>query len=442
MSKRRRRWVEHLKTLAILLLSLSAVYLLLRINLIGGPAEGPLSALSGWLSGAKEPAPGQTEPTGGLVRPLRLVVSNPQLAGRYGVQYDQEALDARFGGALLNLFSDALTSAGAGRQVTPAQWQRALTATDRPLIYLDLMGSVSGGQLPVWMGGRAENPNLTGQVRRLLLTAEPGGGVLLYYSNEADGSYYACNTAAELSQRLTDAVGEFEPNNAMFACEDPVQYAGLAPMTLILADAPRPAVYAAANPVPKNSEEQARLLQDLGFYPQSSTVNLVDVSVREGTDSLRISPVGVVSFYSATPENPRFPVGDGETPPTEGQMVSAALDLLERCASGRIGAARLLLYGTGQEDGGTALYFSYELNGVPVQVGSDSFAARIFVEGGRIAAFTLQLRSYTDAGTTSIVLPEVQAAAAMEALGARGGELILCYRDQRGDQVSAGWIAS
>lgn len=436
MNSKRLRWRERGKTLLILLLSLSAAYLTSRTILSGTPnGDGGLFAsLSVHFSGTPQPSEIGTEHSGGLVHPARLVVSNGN-QGRYGVQYDPETLETRFGGALLNLFSDALSGAGTPRPVTAHAWQSTLASQTYPVVYLDLLGGIPGDQLPVWLGGRAPNPALTGMVRRLFLTTDHGGMTLLYYSNESDGSYYACDVSPELTARLVETASGFPPNNAKFAFEDPAQYAGLAPYTLLLPETPRPRVYAASNPIGFGTADQTRFIQMLSFHPQSNAVNLNDLVVREGTDTLRVSPAGVVSYYSASAEDPRFPAGD-----TSAAMVDAAWAVLEGAVVPWTGAARLFLTGIAGEDGGTALYFAYQLDGAPVQVGGDGHAARFFFQDGRIAAFTLQLRHYEASGTTSIVLPEVQAAAAMSALDVEGGELLLCYRDTYLDQVEALWV--
>ena len=57
-------------------------------------------------------------------------------------------------------------------------------------------------------------------------------------------------------------------------------------------------------------------------------------------------------------------------------------------------------------------------------------------------SFTLCFRSYTDNGTTSVVLPQRQAMAAMEAKGHQGEELLLVYLDTGVQQVSASWAAA
>ena len=51
-------------------------------------------------------------------------------------------------------------------------------------------------------------------------------------------------------------------------------------------------------------------------------------------------------------------------------------------------------------------------------------------------------RSYANSGSTSLVLPPRQGAAALLALGLEGEELLLAYADSGGDTVSALWAAA
>ena len=94
-------------------------------------------------------------------------------------------------------------------------------------------------------------------------------------------------------------------------------------------------------------------------------------------------------------------------------------------------------------EGNWLVEFGYSLNGAQVRIGEEGWAARFVVEQGQIIEFQLWFRSYTDSGTTSVVLPVRQAVAAMEAKGHTGEELLLVYLDGGGEElVSASWAAA
>jgi hypothetical protein len=63
------------------------------------------------------------------------------------------------------------------------------------------------------------------------------------------------------------------------------------------------------------------------------------------------------------------------------------------------------------------------------------------VENDQITAFTLYLRTYGVSGQQQIVLPPVQAAAAMSALELDGRELLVLYQDQHEERTVPIWTA-
>lgn len=453
MNSKGMRWlVEAGKSLLILLLALSAVYLLGRTQFLAeasGAGQGWVSGLVGFFGGDRDSLIGRPMEGGqaAVVRPVRMAVSNER--GRYGGQYDTGLVDELYS-KMPNLLADALTGAGEPRQVSEQRWREALTDA-APSVYLDLLGQVPLPVLAASVGGGPSGTDLEAPVRRLLLTAGQGGEAVLYYINERDGSYYACDlsTGRDLAARLADAVEEYSPNGVLFAFEDPRQYGGLAPYTMVKQDdTPAPAAYLCANPVPiYDTDEVDGLLRDLSFHPQASqTVRTSNVlSVREGSgDSLRLYDTGVAIYHAATAEDSRFPVpGEGEVR-SELELVEAAWSLVERATAGRRGEARLYLIGrdSGEED--VTLYFGYQLSGADVVVRQEGYAAKVTIRQDSVVDFTLQLRTYRAASEAAApVLPVTQAAAAMRALGVEGSELVLSYLDagNSSDTVSAQWVA-
>ena len=71
----------------------------------------------------------------------------------------------------------------------------------------------------------------------------------------------------------------------------------------------------------------------------------------------------------------------------------------------------------------------------------DGCAARFTVRNGQIIDYTLRFRRYEETAEHSLLLPERQAAAALEALSPEGRELVVFYTDNGGDTVEAGWAA-
>ena len=94
-----------------------------------------------------------------------------------------------------------------------------------------------------------------------------------------------------------------------------------------------------------------------------------------------------------------------------------------------------------QDEMKKAVECGYCLDGAAVQVYEEGCAARFLVQNGQIAEITLQARSYEETAESGLVLPRLQAMAAMEAAGLEGRELLLGYQDSGGGTVTAGWIA-
>lgn len=426
-NKRRSRLIEWGKNLLILLLALSALYLLGRTQLSGGISDGVRGLLKDSAVNA-DSAP--TRSASVTVHPVRLAVY--QDGRRYGVQYSQDETDAAFS-SLSTLLSEALGSAGAPEAVSEQDWRSALGSTG---IYMDFLYPVPLQTLSGWWGDGQNNSALTGTARRICLAADAGGGVSLFFINEENGSYYACRTTLTRDFHLNEAVADWSPNGALFAFEVPDMEA-LEPYTL-LTTTPEPVVYAAGNPLLEGSERVTELLNALAFHPQGTALDpAVGGQIVEGNDSLRLSDAGVVTFHTIGDSGFRFPLPEDST--------QAALDYVQALAEATVGAwcgqARLCLAGVEETADGLEITFRYSLNGAPVALPEDRSAARFLVSGGAVTDFSLCLRSYSDTEETSIVLPEVQAAAAMEAMDVQGKELTLLYQDSGGTLVSAGWIA-
>ena len=142
--KRKRRLTEWGKSLLIVLLSVSALYLVGRTQFyMDGSAIGQswLSSVLSILPGGEETQPAQSVAVwseGTAVRPVRAVVTSPH--GRSGIQYDQESVERLFS-SFANPLSDALAGCSAPEQTTAAKFQAAL-GSKNPGIYLDFLGGV------------------------------------------------------------------------------------------------------------------------------------------------------------------------------------------------------------------------------------------------------------------------------------------------------------
>ena len=190
------------------------------------------------------------------------------------------------------------------------------------------------------------------------------------------------------------------------------------------------------------------LVRSLSFQPQSMSYRSRDgVTIQEGSEKLRFSDSGQVTYEAAERTDPRFPLQGLSQNPTEWELVGSAWAFVERVfqtssASPLCGDARLYIQGLEETEDGVAVLIGYQLDGAAVVVGQLGCAARIEISDGAITGFQLQLRKYTYVQQGPQVLPELQATAALEAQEAQGSELLLYYYDDlRGDEVTADWGA-
>ena len=263
----------------------------------------------------------------------------------------------------------------------------------------------------------------------------------LYYHNETDGLYYACQTAVAYQNHMDALISGYGGNGVPFAFElgEDSGYEDLDPYVLISASAPAPTVYRASNPLLNLDEALiGELQQALSF--QSSYYPIPNgIRIREGQETLEISSGGTVSYSASEGTATRYPMGNGRD-----YDITAVVETTRRLAADTVGrycgAARLYLMDVAETEAGLSVRYGYSLNGAEVSL-SGGPAAEFDIQDGQITSFTLRFRRYEDSGQTSLVLRERLAAAALEALDPEERELVLCYSDGGGDTVQAGWVA-
>lgn len=429
--RKRRRAIEFAKDVLIVLLTCSALWLVTRSQI--------MSSINGLLQ-EETPAGGTHETQGGTradARPLRIVASLPgeTRTGRCALQYDQVAVDGLFQ-QVVGLLVETLSSAGAPEEVTRSQWEQALTTP--PSLCLDFQGEIPLTVLSGWLAG--EEMDNTATVRRLVLTVWDKS-VALYYQDRNDGSYYRCLSEVANGQHLTEALVSLQDNGAYYAFESG-QYDWLDPDTLLTDSVPTPDVYQVKNPLSGDQSALEQIMTALDLPVNSSSFYSVgdERVARIGGDNLRLSGNGVVEYH-AEEGSSLFTAAAQPEDATLFQVVEACRKLAAATVGSNAGQARLYFSGVRESEEGLEVSFNYCLNGIPVRL-EDGAAAWFQVENGRITRFVLRYRSYTDSGETSVVLPIPQAAAAMEAMGLEGEELLLVYSDNGGETVSASWAAT
>lgn len=436
-SNQKRRAVEILKDVLIVLLTCSALWLAAQTQLLG-----PFRGL--FREERTQPSPGQSQSGErvGAALPMAMAVNlpggeGPELPGgqgeRYGVQYDQAACEALFR-QVAGPLAETLSSAGVPRTASRGEWEQALTGCLG--VYMDFQGRIPISVLTSWLSGGVSR--LDAVVRKLVLTVQEEG-VALYYRDEEDGGYYCCQSQVVDARALAGTLSGMTGNGTFFAFESEL-YGALDPDTLLPAAVPAPGTYAVSNPVTGGQGALESVVRDLGFSLNSTSFYSAGEQVaRSGDDNVRLSDRGV-ALYTGGEGASRYPVTEREGASALAESVETCRRLAAAALLPRCGEARLYLISALPVPGGWDVDFGYSLNGLPVHLDGGS-AASFQVRNGAVVQFVLRFRSYAAAGSPSLVLPPRQAAAALAAKGLTGEELLLTYTDAGGDILSAGWSA-
>lgn len=417
MSKK--RLVNWLQNLVLVLLTVSALFLLSRLFLFQGALPPQLqTALSAQPSLSSRPA--EAGQAGELAFPsVHIMVTGDSEYGRFGQLYTgwedpllQQAVP---------LFREALGSAD---QVGTASGEALQAALDTPGLFLDLTTGLPLAAVAAWLG---EEARFEQDLRAMVLTTENGDAATLHLL-DGEGGIVRCYTALPVSavRALCESVS---PNGGYFAYE--AGYEALEPYSVLVAQAPAlpdvsadlPAGYTAYN-----------LLTALDFnahtnsrYRESSGVEVVEESPR----TLRIGPEGRVGYSAGTSQ-----VASSGLP----EALQAACRLASALTSAT-GATPLYLHSAEAKDGGWRLGFRYEVEGIPVLFADEGDALSVDVAGGLVTSFAYRCRSYTllEEAPPSPLLPTAMAAA----IAARTPEAALSigYVDGGSGTACAQWLA-
>jgi hypothetical protein len=414
---------ESLKSLVILLLAVSAVFLAYESRVFHEFVSG-----SAWLSslaerfGAEPPAESRAgssvESAAGAVRPVCAAITS-ELGARLGAAYDEESVGALFE-RCASLFGEALGSAAPPELCSEEEWRAAL---GRASFFLDYQVELPLRALPRWLGVSAATRN-TDAASRFLVSLDEDENVLLYYYGR--GVYARCTTAST-AESLRQITAELLPNGAYFAFEGGAACKDVEPDTLLLPElTEKQAITRESLSLHTALREQAAAA--LGISVLSSAV----YSERDGTQvyvsgsgTLRFQPNGWVVFTAAEGENE-------EPVPDEPELIDRACALLTTLRSSYTGEERLLFDGlSSEENGERILRFAWYVDGVRLRSAA-GHAVRLRYAGGRLLSLEMELCRYTRTGEDCILLPPLQAAAIAGGLEP-GSALRLVY-----DETEAG----
>lgn len=409
--ERRRSRKDTIQNLLIVLLSLTALLLLIQTRRLfsdnASRRDAPISA--------------QTEAAlTDLSTPLAFAVSGGY--GRYG-ETDLNTGSEAFAvpGQMLR---EALGSAGALTPCGEADFRQALESSCAYYDFgvtapLSVLAGLVGAEVP---------PALEDVTLRWAVLAAGEEGVTLYVTDGA--GFHRCSTQVAAGD-LSGMIGGYTLGNALFAYE--LEDTGLAPYTLLLTEQHAYPLLTAEAPL----TDRDQLLSRLGFNPRTNfryTESNGTLVVQDGDRALRIHPDGSLSYDSGGSGDLSIAAA-GEVP-SAGEAVLGSFRLLDQLFPDGSG---LCLAELRQEGSRRMVAFDYQIEGVRIRRASGQCAAQVTLEGTRVTSFTLWPRQYTAADGESLLLPLTQALAIARSMNGR--ELSVRYTDNGGDTLSAGWLA-
>lgn len=410
-----KKLVDRLQNVALVVLTLSAVFLLLSFFHLRGGWTARFQTLL-----AVRPAAGGQEEASGvgeLLAAPHIMVTSDSEYGRCGRLYTP-AGDALLE-KMLPLFGEALGSAD---QVGAAADQTLRAGLGKSSLYLDLTVELPLEVVAAWLGERTVFDRA---VRAMALTTEGRDTAVLYLCG-GEGEIFRYFTALPASavEALTESVS---PNGSLFAYE--TNYAPLAPYTVLVRETESLPQVRSELPATYSSY---RLLTALDFNAHTNSRYAEPGGtevVMDGRRTLRIGPEGTVTYDSGE-EDAGGRGGALEALRAAGRLAAAL--------TGGVDASPLYLRRLEEREDGYLVGFQYQVEGVPVRFPDEADALTVLVRGAGIAEFTCRCRTYVPEEEASVLLPPIMAAAIASLYPE--GELSLGYVDSGSGRLHADWL--
>ena len=411
-----KKFKEPLKTLLILLLICSAVFMAWKGNLFAAffPVREPPAS----------PAPESPEQSyTAAALPLAAAVTGPGGLS-CGVKYDAEAMAELFEG-FSAVLSEALGSAEAPEAIGRFTWQDRLQEES---LFLDYGFPLPISALAAWVG--VEAPWAGSERFSAFLLDNNGEGAVRLSYHAGDGHYFQCDTAASWATLRSQLEG-YRPNGASFAFRLPALH-DCDSFLLVLEQLP--AVYGAH--ISAAGSEAAGACGELfgiNLGGQSRYTEADGTLVYPGENGvLRLYPDGSIGYTST---------GDGRRAASPAEQIEMARKLLETIHAAFAGEESLALRSAEfDEAGDLSLSFCYMLGGLRLDMAAGSAASAVW-KGGALSELTIRPCSCRRAEAAGALLPEMQAAAAAGSIR-RGAapELVLPERGE--EKAEPVWIVT
>ncbi len=423
--------IGRLQNLAIVLLTLSTVFLIMSLPLFGALSDRSLFELAHERMNQAAVIPAEAPASARLSFPVRMVYTNSF---------------ARLGADALTTLSDEFERAGSylgeaigsANGAVPVSETVFLSALRGEGLYFDFTAALPAELLSDLLGIRISAPELS-NVRRMLLCPEAGGDATLYVQDGAR-AHYRFSTAVS-SGALTDFLASQSGSSADFAFLLGTDYAQLSPYTLVLSD-PAPRSVLSASSALAGGEDA--FLRRAGFNAHAEnrfTESSGTVIVRDVSSMLYLRPDGTIDYQGAgaEPDSLYYIPAAVQGEPTLAETAGAAQRLVATLLRDELGDAELYLSGAHEDGGRCEITFDLMAGGTPIRFSDGSHAVSVITEGQHISAFTLKTRSYTLINEPALLLPVALSAAIARVYS--GAELIVAYVDDGAESILPVWIA-
>lgn len=340
--------------------------------------------------------------------------------GLYGIQYNTDGLKIAYEDTA-DVWAQALENAENPTQSNVGQYR---TALQQEMLLMEYDGSVPLHIIAGWLGMELPKALDNCIIGAAALCRSADNTYTLYLRDSTDGSLACAQTAVEDS--LFDAaVGQFEPNDCLLAADQ--DDAVVSPDLLYFPGGETFAVVSFQAYNGSDGLEDLLAAFDLDAdvaVDNAYTTDGVTVYV-SGSNAVRMAEDGSMR-YDGTGVGVTASSGHDQLMQyvqTGYELTGAVLDAIDSGASASMTSAY-----TDSDTGRYIVVYGLQIGGVPVDNNVTGYFARYEFEGGELVHADLALRTCQTTGETVAVMPEKQAAAALDS--AADAVLSLRYVDK------------
>lgn len=418
----KKKLINILQNAALLILSVSALFLLVRTPLLDGAVSGQMRE----LLYSSDPVQHREFDLAESITAVHIAVTDDYAFGRYtGINVATDGAEFQ---KLSPLLREAIGSATTRKVVAELEFRSSMQS---PGIYVDLTTVLPVSVLAAWLGEEFEGDDT---VRAVALTTAWETATL--YFLRGDGTFLRCESALN-SSAVREIAAQFSPNGGQLAYES--EHGALAPYTVLVREA---GTFAQVNASLPAGYSAYNLLAALEFNPHTYARYVESGGtevVLQSPHILRIGVDGTVRYSSSGEVTEElYRITGRESIPSAAEALHGACILASALTSGT-DASPLSLDTVEKTEQGWIVSFCYRVDGVRVRLSEDRCALRVNIVGDTITEFEYYCRSYTALDESSVVLPASMAAAV--AAMHYGAELVVAYVDNGSGVLNAHWFA-